>query len=299
MAKTHDRPSDPTLNEALEKLPLFDDVFLRMQAFSLSLLNQWLNQLEAELVADLITQERTPPDTMFVAAIGQLWVFGIYELLRTWRQRANDLLDFASRVRAAKGPARRKLIDEKKRALQRPGLDQLGSDMRWSQFRKVINSVRFTDRLTKAVDKFEYTFRRLEALRVALAKHEMPKAKGIPATFPGYARIDTVTGSILWQTSLMGNEVDVLTRRGIADDCIAIARARKRPIFSRSIQQKLQRISKADWFAWGVHRIVVTLKDGTEHADVFVAWYKEIVGIGGNNVRPFKVEDVIAVRLQK
>ncbi len=236
---------------------------------------------------------------MFVSAIGQLWVFGIYELLRTWRQRANDLVDFASRVRVATGPARRKLMDDKKRALRQPGADRLGSDMRWSQFRKVIRSPRFADRLARAVDSFEYTFKRLEALRVALAKHEMPKAKGVPATFPGYARIDTVTGSIRWQTSLMGNEVDVLTRRAIADDCIAIARAPKRPIFSRSLQQKLQRISKADWFAWGVHRIVVTLKDGTERGDVFVAWYKEIVGVGGRNGIPFKIEDVVSVRLQK
>jgi hypothetical protein len=33
-----------------------------------------------------------------VAALSQLWIFGLYELLRTWRQRASSILRWAKEL---------------------------------------------------------------------------------------------------------------------------------------------------------------------------------------------------------
>jgi hypothetical protein len=41
----------------------------------------------------------------------------------------------------------------------------------------------------------------------------------------------------------------------------------------------------------------VTLEDGTEYRDVFVGWYKEVLGVGGQHGIPFDPEDIVDVRL--
>ena len=35
---------------------------------------------------------------MIVSALSQLWIFGVYEMLRTWRQRLQDVLKFADKT---------------------------------------------------------------------------------------------------------------------------------------------------------------------------------------------------------
>jgi hypothetical protein len=245
--------------DALCRLPLFDDLFLRMQAFNLGLVDEYLSELESKLTMELIDTERTPSSTIFVAALAQLWVFGVYEILRTWRHRSNSILAFAAKVKSSTLAERRRLIEDKKRELQ-SSVGHLSADMRWAHYQKAVRDQRFRKRLARFVDRFEFTFRRIEALRVALAKHEMPDdagGRGIPAMNPGYARIDTVSASIQWQTSLRETpsghmEVDVLTRKGIAEDCIKLARARNYPILPRKVQVKLQnRAPKDAWNSWG------------------------------------------------
>lgn len=291
--------------DALCRLPLFDDLFLRMQAFNLGLVDEYLSELESKLTRELIDTERTPPSTIFVTALAQLWVFGVYEILRTWRHRSNSILAFAAKVKGSTLAERRRLIEDKKRELQ-SSVGHLSADMRWAHYQKAVRDQRFRKRLACSVDRFEFTFRRIEALRVALAKHEMPDdagGRGIPAMNPGYARIDTVSASIQWQTSLRETpsghmEVDVLTRKGIAEDCIKLARARNYPILPRKVQVKLQnRAPKDAWNSWGVHKVDVTLEDGTEYRDVFVGWYKEVLGVGGQHGIPFDPEDIVDIRL--
>jgi hypothetical protein len=51
-------------------------------------------------------------------------------------------------------------------------------------------------------------------------------------------------------------------------------------------------------YSYGVTRIVVTLPDGIEYNDVFVAWGKEIVKVGLSEEVPFDPSKIIAVRRQ-
>ena len=55
--------------------------------------------------------------------------------------------------------------------------------------------------LTEVLNKVKPIFRRIEDLRVTLAKHEIPKTRGKPAVravAPGYARIDSTSGTLSW-----------------------------------------------------------------------------------------------------
>jgi hypothetical protein len=51
-------------------------------------------------------------------------------------------------------------------------------------------------------------------------------------------------------------------------------------------------------YSYGVTRIVVTMDDGNEFRDVFVAWGKEIVKVGASVAVPFDPTKIVAVRRQ-
>jgi hypothetical protein len=77
-------------------------------------------------------------------------------------------------------------------------------------------------RLSKALDRVMPMFRRLEALRIALAKHEVAKtnrkkARALVALAPGYGRIDPLDGSIKWMFDYADGTTDIVSRREIAD----------------------------------------------------------------------------------
>src|SRR6266704_2447173 len=78
--------------EALGSLQLMDDPYLRMQIYNLSIVDQFIMELEEEVLRKLLHDERTPPETMFLSAQSQMWIFAAYELMRTWRERIRDVL---------------------------------------------------------------------------------------------------------------------------------------------------------------------------------------------------------------
>ncbi len=82
------------LRNALFRLQLLgDDPFLRMQVFNLALVDQFVTQLEREVLQKLIQEERTPiPEVAFLSAQSQMWIFAAYEIMRIWRNRANKIL---------------------------------------------------------------------------------------------------------------------------------------------------------------------------------------------------------------
>lgn len=59
-----------------------------------------------------------------------------------------------------------------------------------------------------------------------------------------------------------------------------------------------EQVLKYPEYSYGVTRISVTLDDGVEYRDVFVAWGKEIVKVGASENVPFDPSKIIAVRRQ-
>jgi hypothetical protein len=98
--------------EVLRALPLCDELYLGMQAMNIDVVDQFLEAQESRLLTEYMEDERTPfPTVMFVSALSQMWVFALYEFLRTWRQRARDLLRWGKEVRAAPDPEREALLN--------------------------------------------------------------------------------------------------------------------------------------------------------------------------------------------
>jgi hypothetical protein len=187
--------------ELLWKLPLFDDLFLSMQGQNVMLVDLYLRDLERDLLRELIEIERTPfPATLIVSALSQMWIFAVYELLRTWRQRVKDLKR-----------------DAQKPAMQQAGHSRLAGMYYQAQLAHLRKKPAYAKELDRAVNLMEPLFRSIEALRMNLAKHEVPKLHGVPAMAPGYGRIDGMTGSISWQVDLGDNLVDLVSRRSLAD----------------------------------------------------------------------------------
>jgi hypothetical protein len=88
-------PEEINVNEmlgALKTLHLLNrDLYLRMQAFNVSIVDQFIMDLEHDVLRKLDNEESTPmPEVTFLSAQSQMWIFAVYELLRTWRERARD-----------------------------------------------------------------------------------------------------------------------------------------------------------------------------------------------------------------
>jgi len=192
------------MEDLLWKLPLFDDLYLSMQGQNIMLVDSYLRNFESSLRTQLFEMERTPvASALFVSALSQMWIFAAYELLRTWRQRVQDL--------------KRQAQQPQKPAVQRGSpLRQLW-ELTWQEeLRKLQKNKNYATELDEAYAKVEPLFRRIEALRMNLAKHEVPK-RSQRALAPGYGRIDGFDGSIYWQVDLGDNFVDIVSRRSLAD----------------------------------------------------------------------------------
>jgi hypothetical protein len=283
------------LAEALGSLPLFTDPYLNMQAINLGLVDQFLMEQEAQLLHEYFEQERTPlPATMFVSALCQLWIFGLYELLRTWRQRGREIVRWSREFHSLAAEDRAARLAKKQADIEKRAADPRSADVfHWPAYEAAANDHTFGEAIRKALDRSERLFKRIEAFRVTLAKHEMPGVPGSFAMAPGYSRIEMTNGSIYWQVVLRDDEVDLVSRRTLADECRRLALDRTPAIIPEHLQDQMKRYPEE---SYGVKRITVTLDDGSEWRGVHVAWQKEIVWVEGQEGFPFDADRTVAVR---
>jgi|SRR3990167_3891350 len=282
------------LSDVLQGFPLFEDLFLRMQALNLEVVDYFLRDSEAGLLREYMEIERTPLDTaVFVSALSQLWIFGLYELLRTWRQRARRVVAFAEELQRLSVEEREKRIAAEKASIENASGWNEWASIHWASFEKAARDPTYAESIRTAVDRTERLFRRIEALRVSLAKHEVPRSKGSFAMAPGYGRIDMTTGSIYWQIVLQGKEVDLVSRQAVSDMCLELAEKQPLSILPLAVQHKVAGLPEC---SYGVKRVTLILADGTEYADVFVAWLKEVIFVRGHPSIPFDVTQVVDVR---
>jgi hypothetical protein len=287
-----ERAEATQLIDALRRLPLCDELFLGMQALNVHFVDGFLEEQEADLLRQYVEIERTPlPAAIFVSALSQMWIFGLYELLRTWRQRVRELLKWAEEVSAVEPAERPGLLAQKRREVERRGVDALDVGSRWVAFEQATDPA-FAKQLRVARDSTERTFRVLESVRVTLAKHEVPRGGGLYALAPGYGRIDMGTGSISWQVELGDDEVAVVTRREIADACRELALPNPR-ILPVAVQEQVAPLPRE---AYGLKRVAVTLDDGAEFLGVWIAWGKEVVRVENHEFVPFDVARMVGVR---
>ena len=204
----------------LRRFPLFDDLFLLMQARNVAIVDEYLRQMESDLMRLYIEKEKTPiSEAHFVSALSQMWIFALYELLRTWRQRVQELIEFGESVQEHPPQRRRRPIREKLSKIKGLSEDGPGVAVLRIHFKKT-GQKRFLMRLKNWHTKTEVVFRQIEAIRVTLAKHEVPKTgrNPVPAYAPGYARIDSSSGSMTWIIESKDGMVDMISRQRIVSD---------------------------------------------------------------------------------
>ncbi|MGB5086079.1 MAG: hypothetical protein WBO09_16100 [Methylocystis silviterrae] len=196
-----------------------DDVWLGMQARNIAVVDLTIiREIEGQALAAYMERERTPSDILLpLSALSQMWVFSLYEFLRTWRQRARAIVRihqagyelseekrddyFKQQVESAKAKE-----GHVKFALALP-----------SDFVAKASDEEFIRSVENYRDKTEGLFHEAEALRVTLAKHEIPKTKGFVAEAPGYGRMEYLNGSMYWFIVLNDGSQLKVCRRELAD----------------------------------------------------------------------------------
>ena len=217
-----------TLYKSLSGLPLLEN-YLGMQAQNIWLVDGMLQQMEAELWDEYIRTEKTPfPGIMYVSALSQMWIFALYELLRTWRQLVNEVIIYHNQLEGIHNdPAfeeKKKRLREVNKGVQRSTISQEMEEHFYRRgFRQVELDRSYAAFLTTVLNKIDPIFRTVEDLRITLAKHEIPKTfrkKGKPAirpTSPGYARIDTMKGGLCWFIEKKDGDSEIIRRVGIVE----------------------------------------------------------------------------------
>jgi hypothetical protein len=215
-------------------IPMTDDLYLGMQAqniarVEMAVLRLWESYVLDECRAD--PGDVQGPKYRELMALSQMWVFGLYEFLRTWRERAKKLMDFEDELNKLATQTERdaylaKIIAEAKESAKH--VDQL--------------PVYYPDHVAKIVDpdfmksvrdyyaNMRDLWQELSAVRMAAAKHELSGKKGVPAPAPGIGLPSQYTGSMCWQV-LIGNKQEKRTieRRDLADRFLGIFRWHEDP----------------------------------------------------------------------
>lgn len=207
---------DPSaLYRALCNLNLLgDDPFLRMQAFNLAIIDQWLTEIEYKVLLKLIDEERTPfPDSAFLSAQSQMWIFAAYELLRTWQERAKDMIKWFGNGG----------LESKLTALEKEqGYRHFGRECRASQIKSMIADPSRIIAIQRDLKRTHIPFVRLEALRISLAKHQVRHKKNSVALDPGYGRINFRCGALDYELENGVYSMGNINRRDVAEEIRAL-----------------------------------------------------------------------------
>jgi hypothetical protein len=203
------------LRNALCALTFFgDDPFISMQAFNLGAVDQFIMELEYDVLKEFIESERTPvASASFLSAQSQMWIFMCYEVLRTWRQRCDDIIKWSE----SGG------LETKIKSLTRDeGYLHLAKQMRAQQLQRVLEDNSQTDLAKADLKRVHVLFTQLEHLRMSLAKHEVRRKSGSVALGPSYGRINYICGSLDYELEIGRFSLGTLNRRDVADGIRAV-----------------------------------------------------------------------------
>ncbi|MGJ8690485.1 MAG: hypothetical protein ACSHXZ_13310 [Gammaproteobacteria bacterium] len=195
-----------------QSMPLFDDVFLNMQAMNVAIVDSFITDQEYALLSKYIEIERTPGEmAMFVSAQSQMWIFALYELLRTWKQRARKLQTW--KANGALNTMLKNVETDKY---------NLGALMRARHIEWVRDDDSAIPTLERYEKKIDPVFQMTSDIRINLAKHEIRGKPNAPVRAPGYGRINMLCGALDFQIDFGNDSFVTVNRRDIADTIRAL-----------------------------------------------------------------------------
>ena len=181
-------------------IPLCDDIWLGMQAQHIAAVEiAIIRPLELHTARKIFNEERYVDVMMALNGVSQMWLFALYEFLRTWRQRATQLLQLADQYARTKPVKQKAFLAKTLADAKRKEKHIFSGASFYSHHISKIADTDFVASIKAYYDKTDGWFGFIEELRMNLAKHEVPKARGMVAEMPGYARIDLVRDTLYWQ----------------------------------------------------------------------------------------------------
>ncbi|CAM3053805.1 hypothetical protein CFR75_15605 [Komagataeibacter xylinus] len=188
-------------------ISLFDDMFLNMQAMNIAVVDMFITQIEYDLLREYFEIERTPTDSAaFVSAQSQMWIFAVYELLRTWRARVIKLMKWKDEGKLDEQIARFSKID-----------NSLVDHMQFEHIERMKTDANFYEKVKSDRKKIFPLINMIDNLRVNLAKHEVKGERDMRPRAPGYGRINGYCGALDFEVDIGDGSYHVMNRRDIAD----------------------------------------------------------------------------------
>lgn len=200
------------LPRALRSLEMFDDPFLSTQAFNIGIVDEYLTRLEFDVLEACFQDEYDKTGQFLLNAQTQMWLFAVYELLRTWRQRCRETL---SAIKTG-------TIEERVEKL-RSKFDYAhsGNLARAEQLERLKGDPSAASRLEDDLRLTYVLFYMLDFVRVTLAKHEVKQLKRgdekLIAQSPGIGWPDKWSGSLTYELEVGHTTFERLSRRNVAD----------------------------------------------------------------------------------
>lgn len=225
MAEGKVREKDFNLHTWFATIPMTDDVYLGLQAQNIARVEMSvMRPYESKALDEHHTDpsDLQGPTARELSALSQMWVFGLYEFLRTWRQRARALKAFEDKYETLP-------TQEERDAYMKEITDSAKNKARLVKASPVyypdhvakVSDTAFMKSVRDYWDKTEELFRQLTAVRMPAAKHEVPGKGEMLAEAPGIGLVDRLTGSICWRV-LLGDAETTIMRRDLSNNFLEI-----------------------------------------------------------------------------
>lgn len=200
----------------MKRLPFFkDDVYLGMQAMNVGIVDSVITEQEYALLREWFKIERTPTElAMAVSALSQMWIYGLYEALRMWRDRYYQF----EKLRQAGG------IKPKLENMSDNDPLNLTIEVRKRQLLRYKDEAAYRLEIEETWTNIEPIYRMIELFRMNLAKHCAPGKDGMVPRAPGYGRINHWCGAMDYELIEKNGDYSILNRRNIADALRAVVK---------------------------------------------------------------------------
>lgn len=222
-------------------IPLCDDLWLGMQLRNIATVDlSVIRHMESEILERYYELEKTPPEIIVLSGISQMWIFSLYEFLRTWRQKAKHIIKTADEYQTVKPRKREKFLQQVIEVAEgRHRFVRSAPQFYIHQLQQIPNA-EFVRAVKDYFAKTEELFTEVSHVRMMLAKHEVMGAPGFAAEAPGYGRMSYFTGSIYWQYTDKDETVGVVERRKVANAFLEIDEDGDSEAKTEILQEKLE-----------------------------------------------------------
>lgn len=204
-----DRLDFSIITTGMKKLPFFkDDLYLGMQAMNVGIVDSVITQQEYALLREWFEIERTPTEmATAVSALSQMWIYGLYEVLRMWRDRRYQF----EKLHQNGG------IEPRLENISGDDPLNLTIEVRKRQLLRYRDDASYRAKIDDVWNLLEPVYRMTELFRMNLAKHCAPGKNGMAPRAPGYGRINRWCGAMDYELIEKDGCYSMLNRRDIAD----------------------------------------------------------------------------------